>query len=101
MPGSGGCRTTPFGGLNPLELVWALKSEQWEPIAETWETIIHPADCERAASAARLAAELGQEIEVEWRLKLPEGEPERWFLTRGRPIAKRKWGLGSLFRRHH
>ena len=83
------------------ESAWNLfgrvKSEQWEPIGETWETFIHPADLERATSSARRAVELGQEIEAEWRLKLPEGEPERWFLTRGRPIADENGALDRYF----
>ncbi len=83
------------------ESAWSLygrvKSEQWEPIAETWETFIHPADRERATSAARQAVELAQEIEAEWRLKAPEGEPERWFLTRGRPIANENGVLDRYF----
>ena len=64
-----------------------LKTEQWGPISETCETLIHPSDYERAIATASRSVKRGEEIEVEWRLKPPEGEPVRWFMARGRPIA--------------
>jgi PAS domain S-box-containing protein len=73
------------------ETSWGLcgrvKPENWAPIDDTWKALLHPADYERVASSGLREAELGQDIEIEWRLNLPEGEPERWFMTRGRPIV--------------
>jgi PAS domain S-box-containing protein len=70
---------------------WSLnglqKPDDWTPSFEGWVTIAHPADRERAISQVMEAVALGQEYETEWRFNTPEGEPERWFLTRGRPLA--------------
>lgn len=63
------------------------KPEQWEPSFEGWLSYIHPEDRERVASAVLGAAAHGQDYEMQWRLKLPEGEPERWVLVRGSPVA--------------
>jgi PAS domain S-box-containing protein len=60
---------------------------EWTPSMEGWAAIIHPADRERAVAAAIQAAALGHEYEVQWRFNTPEGEPERWCLTRGKPLA--------------
>lgn len=69
---------------------WSLRrlvrSEQWSPIFATWETLIHPDDHVRVIPAALRSVALGEDIEIEWRLKTPETEPVRWFMTRGRPI---------------
>jgi PAS domain S-box-containing protein len=70
---------------------WSLngveKPADWKPSFEGWAAIAHPADRERATTVVMEAASLGQGYEVEWRFNTPEGEPERWFLTRGRPLA--------------
>ena len=61
--------------------------EGWKPSIEGWVSIMHPADRERVNATVMGAVALGHDYEAQWRLNLPEGEPERWFLTRGRPIA--------------
>ncbi len=69
--------------------VWALyglKREQSTPSFEAWASAVHPEDRGRATKALRDAIATGQEYEVQWRVNLPEGEPERWLLSRGRPI---------------
>ena len=71
------------------------KPEQWEPTLEAWMSLVHPADRERIKTEVWEAVTHGQDLEVQWRLKLPKGEPERWFLSRGRPIAD---GTGKLDR---
>jgi PAS domain S-box-containing protein len=73
------------------------KPERWEPTAEAWRSLIHPADRDRATAAVAEAIALGQDIEMQWRLKLPEGESERWLLCRGRPIANAKGAVDRYF----
>ncbi len=63
------------------------KPEGWNSSIEEWVSILHPTDRERVSAAVMKAVSLGQEYEVEWRQNAPKGEPERWFLTRGRPLA--------------
>ncbi len=62
------------------------RPEPWEPTLEGWASIVHPADREWATAAVAGAVAIGRDIEFQWRLNLPEGEPERWLLCRGRPI---------------
>ncbi len=63
------------------------KPEGWDPSIEGWASILHPADRERVSAAVMKAVSLGHDYEVEWRWNAPEGQPERWFLTRGKPLA--------------
>ncbi len=63
------------------------KPEQWELTFEGWVSHIHSEDRERVANAVLEAAAHGREYELQWRLNLPEGEPERWVLVRGSPVA--------------
>ncbi len=85
--------------------LWSLygmrKPEHWRPTLEAWASLIHPADLERVASTVSAVTAVGQEYEVQYRSLPSEGEPERWFLSRGRAARGRKWKLGPLFRRRH
>jgi PAS domain S-box-containing protein len=63
------------------------KSERWEPTIQAWVALIHPADQERIKTEVLGAVKNGRDLEVQWRLKLPEGEPDRWFLSRGRQLV--------------
>ncbi len=36
-------------------------------------------------------------MEFQWRFNVPEGEPERWFLSRGRPIGDKNGALDRYF----
>ncbi len=72
------------------------KPELWEPTLEAWASIIHPADRECAA-AAIAAAGLGRDIEFQWRVNLPEGQPERWLLCRGRPVPNSNASVDRYF----
>ena len=71
--------------------LWSLYKLQtpdgWKPSLKGWVSIMHPADRERVTAAIMRAVALGHDYEAQWRLNVPDGEPERWFLTRGRPIA--------------
>ncbi len=42
---------------------------------------------ERITKTVREAASAGQEYEIQWRLNVPEGAPERSLLVRGCPVA--------------
>jgi PAS domain S-box-containing protein len=72
------------------ESQWSLRelvpSEQWSPIVLTWQTLINPSDYESVIPKALRSVALGEDIEIEWRLKAPESEPVRWYMTRGKPI---------------
>ena len=83
------------------ESLWSLfgvpKQRRGEPDLETWGPLIHSADRERAIAEFCQATAQGRVFEVEWRLNLPEGETERWFLSRGRPIAAAKGSPNRYF----
>ncbi len=67
-------------------LLYGLQPGQCAPCFEAWVSTIHPQDRERVTKALREAVAVGKEYETQWRVKLPEGEPTRWLLSRGRPI---------------
>ncbi len=52
--------------------------------------IFHPVDRERAVAAVREAAAAVKDFEIQWRVNLPEGQAERWLLSRGHPIVGAK-----------
>ena len=69
------------------ETLWSLYNlKPSEPSFDVWISYVHPEDRERVIRTVRDASAIGREYEVQWRMKLPEGEPERWLLSRGRPI---------------
>ena len=67
--------------------LYGLKPGQCTPSFEAWASAVHPEDREHATTALREAVSTAQEYETQWRVNLPEGEPERWLFARGRPIA--------------
>ena len=72
------------------ETIWrlyGLKPEDRTPCFDAWVSSVHPEDRERVTNALRDAIATGQEYENQWRVNLPQGEPERWLFSRGRPIA--------------
>jgi len=70
----------------PLWELYGLKPGECEPSYEAWLASVHPDDREQAASLINAAATGGQEFEIEWRVNLPDEQPGRWLLSRGRPI---------------
>ncbi len=67
--------------------LYGLKPEDCTPCFDVWVSSVHPEDRERVTNALRDAIAAGQEYENQWRVNLPQGEPERWLFSRGRPIA--------------
>jgi PAS domain S-box-containing protein len=67
--------------------LYGLKHGECTPCFETWSSSIHPEDRERAKKALRGAVAAGRDYETQWRVNLPEGEPERWLMSRGSPVA--------------
>ncbi len=67
--------------------LYGLKPEKCTPCFEAWLSSIHPEDRERATTALSEAVATAQEYETQWRVNLPEGEPERWLFSRGSPIV--------------
>ncbi|HWJ18723.1 MAG TPA: PAS domain S-box protein, partial [Geobacterales bacterium] len=67
--------------------LYGLKPGHCTPSFESWTSSIHPDDRERNTKSLREAVAIGREYEVQWRVNLPEGEPERWLLSRGRPVT--------------
>ena len=69
-----------------LWALYGLAPGQSEPSYQAWEAAIHPDDRERVKMAVNVAASAGQEFDIQWRVKRPAGESERWLMARGRPI---------------
>jgi len=70
------------------DTLWNLyELKRSEPSFEVWISHVHPEDRERVIRTVRDSIAIGREYEVQWRLNLPEGEPERWLLSRGRPVT--------------
>jgi PAS domain S-box-containing protein len=67
--------------------LYGLDPAKRRPSYEAWAASIHPDDRERVFGAIGLAAAAGEEFEAQWRVNLPEGEPERWLLSRGKPLG--------------
>ncbi len=67
----------PLYGLDPA---------QGEPSYQTWLNTIHPDDREETERLVKNAVVAGTEIDIQWRVNLPSGEPERWLMARGRPM---------------
>lgn len=68
-----------------LWALYGLARGSCEPSFEAWVTVIHPDDRDRAIACVRSAAQAKEEFEIQWRVNLPAGAPERWLLSRGRP----------------
>jgi PAS domain S-box-containing protein len=68
-----------------------------EPTLEAWLSMLHPADRESVSTSVREAVALGLDAEFEWRLDVPEQEPQRWFLSKGRPIADKNGVFDRIF----
>ena len=83
------------------EILWSLygleKPEHWEPKFAAWGLLIHPEDRQRVITTVVGAAAEGHEFEAQWRLIVPEGEPERWLLIRGRPVAGANGAVDRYF----
>ena len=81
--------------------LWSLygvqKPEVWDSSIEGWASMLHPADREGVYAAVMKAVSLGHDYEVESRFNVPKGEPERWFLTRGKPLANADGSLDRYF----
>ena len=74
--------------LHWSDTLWSLyKLKPSEPSFEVWMSHVHPEDRERVTRTVRDSIAIGREYEVSWRLNLMEGEPERWLLSRGRPVT--------------
>jgi PAS domain S-box-containing protein len=67
--------------------LYGLDAAEWAPSYSAWAASIHPQDRERVFAAIGAAAAAGEEFEAQWRVNLPEGEPERWLLSRGKPVG--------------
>jgi PAS domain S-box-containing protein len=70
-----------------LWILCGINPQECEPCFDTWAASIHPKDRERIVKTVREAVAAGHEYEIQWRVSLPEGEPERWLMARGSPIA--------------
>jgi two-component system, cell cycle sensor histidine kinase and response regulator CckA len=64
--------------------LFGLARDGREPCYELWRGSIHLADRARVEQAVAAAARTGADLEVEWRVALPDGGL-RWLASRGRP----------------
>ncbi|MGE5505715.1 MAG: PAS domain S-box protein [Actinomycetota bacterium] len=67
--------------------LYGLPHGSCEPSYEAWISSVHPDDRQRVRALVDAAAAAGGELEAQWRVALPPGEPERWLLGRGQPIC--------------
>jgi PAS domain S-box-containing protein len=65
--------------------VYGLEPHSVKPSYEAWRQIVHPDDRHRAERAVQEAASNGTDLELEFRVRDPDGA-ERWLLSRGRPV---------------
>jgi PAS domain S-box-containing protein len=75
------------GGQSWSEELWELYGvapHSCEPSFEAWRQSVHPDDRERIDHLARMAARIGSELNLEWRVPEPDGSV-RWIMSRGRP----------------
>jgi len=70
----------------PLWALYGVGPAQGEASYQTWLMSIHSEDRAAADRVVKTAAAEGKDINVQWRVNLPEDEPERWLMARGRPI---------------
>ena len=59
---------------------------------DSWRKVIHPEDRDRAEQTVQKAARDGNELNAEWRVRLPGGE-ERWLVSRGMPLKGLSGGV--------
>ncbi|MBK1653295.1 PAS domain S-box protein [Allochromatium vinosum] len=67
--------------------LYGLSPHQADASYESWRDSIHPEDRERVVRLIQETIAQRMGFEVEWRVNLPPGEPTRWLLSRGQPIA--------------
>jgi PAS domain S-box-containing protein len=77
--------------------LYGVKFEERDSSFEGWMSILHPSGREHVVAAVMKAVSLRQDYEVEWRWNAAEGEPERWFLTRGKPVAGASGAVDRYF----
>ena len=61
---------------------------------EQWMQIAHPDDVRRVLNTIEHAVAENAEWEIEWRTRSDDGESERWFLDRARPVYNEDGSLG-------
>ena len=71
----------------PLYALYRLTPGAVEPSFDTWAASIRRCDREQVITAISAAAAAAKPFEVKWRVNRPEGEPERWLLSRGQPMT--------------
>lgn len=73
------------------ESLWALyglDSNRWQASYEAWIESIYPEDREATVQKLYDAVNRGEEVELQWRVNLPPGQPERWLMARGRSVER-------------
>jgi len=66
--------------------LYGLEPGSCRPSHEAWLATVVADDRERVAGVLAAAVAAGEEFDLEWRVLLPEGQPERWLITRARPV---------------
>ncbi len=64
---------------------------------ESWETMIHPQDIEKAKVAWNTALKNGKEYTIEYRLKNKQGNSYRWFLGQSLPVKSESGEITQWF----
>ena len=80
------CETETYLWSGELWALMGLEVNSLPASSETWRQTVHPDDLARAQGILLTARAAGLAYDIEWRLKLPDTEPERWLMARARPV---------------
>lgn len=78
------------GVLCRNEKLWVMMGqppETYAPTIEAWLSIMHPEDQATVMPKVQKAVLECGSFEAVWRINVPQGEPERWFFSRGAPVS--------------
>ncbi|PWV65526.1 PAS domain S-box protein [Plasticicumulans acidivorans] len=77
------------GDLFWSERLWSmygLEQPLPQPSFADWCETLDPRDRERVTTEVLDATQAGRDLEIDWRVNLPPGHPERWLFARGRAL---------------
>ncbi|WP_161493287.1 PAS domain S-box protein [Zoogloea sp. LCSB751] len=66
--------------------LYGLEPDSVTPSHEAWLDTVHPADRAPADAVIAEARAREERFEIEWQVKLPDGQPPRWLLSIAQPV---------------
>jgi PAS domain S-box-containing protein len=85
-------RTNQNDWSDSLWGLYGLVPGECRPSFEVWFDTVHPDDRESVQEVFAEPVARRQEFVAEWRVKTPPGQPERWLMSRGRPVPESSGG---------